>query len=685
MWWKRKRSDRNNSTTDIVAQPTLRHADYEALAESGKLVQEETENLRNFVKEVTDRLSSEIERQRHKLTVIMDATLDPMISIDINGKFVSANNAAETLFDRSKEDLLQCNIVDYFGRCFLDNLIFDAKAFAAHVAACNSCDKGVYRSMYSTFVQNTNTFNTKKLINYKREDNRHFYLNVHYNILNVEADINEYVFLIIFEDVTEKIEADKRIESLLQFQLGLLSGIPNPVLYQDLEDFAGCNPAFEKLFGANHRTLSELPEEVVTKLTDAFNETRKKADYDVHLYYLSLQIDTTRKLDGVLYTRAVHIQGKISGVIGVFVDTTELLTVKRFQESIFGSVPTPLYYKDANLRFLAVNKSYADIFGLEPEEMLGLNREATLEKLHKLAQTDGKYQHFLDNDEKIIDTLNRYDDLIRYVDAGTQVFEIPLYNVALGEYRDYLFHRTALIDNGFAGVIGSLIDITSQKQMIRLLESHERQLHGIFDNLPDGIVYEAESGQLLKMNKAASQFYNDAPSYIKDFQAEMVKLRLLLSSGDRSYITARFTDNLGLTHYFDITKARILTEDGGRILTVFRDVSSIFQHIDQSLLLSCSLNFIEEPVMIVNDQGLIMFANSAFGRRFNIDSSALIDMHVSNYIANLPTLDQLDTSLDTTLTINTDRRYNVMSRVSKMGAVNKDYHVIVIDFLRDIS
>jgi PAS domain S-box-containing protein len=53
----------------------------------------------------------------------------------------------------------------------------------------------------------------------------------------------------------------------------------------------------------------------------------------------------------------------------------ELLTQTRFRDALYAAIPNPVYFKDAQLRFLGCNKAFERYFGLTEEQITGKTSE----------------------------------------------------------------------------------------------------------------------------------------------------------------------------------------------------------------------------------------------------------------------------------------------------------------------
>lgn len=127
--------------------------------------------------------------------------------------------------------------------------------------------------------------------------------------------------------------------------------------------------------------------------------------------------------------------------------TAELAEAKQFLDAIIDHLPNPVFYKDAELRFVGCNRSYEKTFGLRREAIIG--------------------KTVLDIDYLPLADRRRYqEEQARLVAEGTTLQrEAPI------PFADGRIHQTLFSASGFhrpdgspGGVVGLIVDITAQKE-----------------------------------------------------------------------------------------------------------------------------------------------------------------------------------------------------------------------------
>ncbi|HJV59599.1 MAG TPA: PAS domain S-box protein [Albitalea sp.] len=159
------------------------------------------------------------------------------------------------------------------------------------------------------------------------------------------------------------------------------------------------------------------------------------------------------------YAQAVmDASGRIEGMSGTLNDITErklagdrLTEQLTFIDTLVESIPVPIYVKDRERRYVRVNRAYCEMFGVAAQRLLGRTlddaRASPLNTLH--AETD---QRVLDSGR-----------------SETYEFRMRLRD---GREIDCVANKAALADSRgeITGLVGTLIDVTDQKEATRALQ-----------------------------------------------------------------------------------------------------------------------------------------------------------------------------------------------------------------------
>ena len=137
----------------------------------------------------------------------------------------------------------------------------------------------------------------------------------------------------------------------------------------------------------------------------------------------------------------------------------------RFLQNLIDTIPSPIFYKDANGVYLGCNNSLADFLGRPKEEIIG----KTVFEVYPQEQAEKYFQM----DRELIQN------------PGTQVYEFMMTR-SDGVLRNFIFSKATFIDSSdkVAGLIGAMTDITPYKQAEEELSESLRRNQLIFDSLP---------------------------------------------------------------------------------------------------------------------------------------------------------------------------------------------------------
>lgn len=172
--------------------------------------------------------------------------------------------------------------------------------------------------------------------------------------------------------------------------------------------------------------------------------------------------------DGALIWTEVHIKplqldsGKISGLTGTFNDITgrkhaanELSQQLAFVDTLFQSLPVPAFVKDANLRYVRFNQAYAELFNIDLKASVG----KTTQELGYVTE-DATHQYYtqqaLNSNKPVV--FESHIVLKNQVEMDTMVSKAAL--------------RSS--DGKVIGLMGTFVNITTQKEMARATEHARR-------------------------------------------------------------------------------------------------------------------------------------------------------------------------------------------------------------------
>lgn len=122
-----------------------------------------------------------------------------------------------------------------------------------------------------------------------------------------------------------------------------------------------------------------------------------------------------------------------------------------FMQAVINAAPTPIFYKDAEGRYLGCNEAFEKYIGLRREQLIGKSVFELFD--HDLAKV------YFEADKALFDK------------KGTQIYEAKV-AYADGSIHDVMFHKAYFqaFDAGIEGIVGSILDITERKKAEKSLE-----------------------------------------------------------------------------------------------------------------------------------------------------------------------------------------------------------------------
>jgi diguanylate cyclase (GGDEF)-like protein/PAS domain S-box-containing protein len=169
--------------------------------------------------------------------------------------------------------------------------------------------------------------------------------------------------------------------------------------------------------------------------------------------------------------------------------TRELRTQLSFTQQLIEAIPNPVFFKDANGRYLGCNRAFEAYIGVEREKMIG-------KTVFDIAPPDvADRSQVFDNE-----LLGR---------PGTQVYEANVADARDGTRRDVMFNKATFFDpsGAVAGLVGVIVDITQRKQLeANTRESNER-LRAVIHAAPMAIIARDKERTIRMWNPAAERMF----------------------------------------------------------------------------------------------------------------------------------------------------------------------------------
>jgi PAS domain S-box-containing protein len=289
-------------------------------------------------------------------------------------------------------------------------------------------------------------------------------------------------------------ESERRTAEQLAFSEALVDGLGVPLFVKDLRGrIVRCNAAFARLTGRDHNSCigmdaagfdptenaerhAEVDAQVITN--------RRPASYDSEVFD---GLGTTR---AVIVTKAplLGADGEVTGVVGALQDVSErqraeaeLRRALEFLERVLDALPTPVFVKDRDRRFVVVNDAQCAMTGIERARLLG-SRDEDFFAPEEAAVYRQRDEHVFATGE---------------VDLNEEAL------TAAGGTTRTIVTRKAMFHNqrGEEVLVGVISDITERKRA----EEQLRLAARFFEHSNEGIVVCDAEERIVRVNPAFTE------------------------------------------------------------------------------------------------------------------------------------------------------------------------------------
>ena len=280
----------------------------------------------------------------------------------------------------------------------------------------------------------------------------------------------------------------------------VIEGVPDPIYVKDTEGrYLFVNSAAAEVIGEpiddiigkdSHRFFSRDAADRLRKLDVDAMSRNERIESEVRM-------DVRGRPRTMLSTRSVYVDegGEIAGVIGIARDVTEQRCAEetlRETEARFASVmdhsPTTVFLKDAECRYLFVNKRFEEYFGTPESTVLGKTAHDVFpkENADRYASTDW--------------------NVLESGEAFEGEMDIPLQG---GGSIPVLVVKFPVIDaeGRIVGVGGINVDITARLRAEERLAESEERLRAIMDSAPAAVHLKDAGGRFLLVNQRFEEWY----------------------------------------------------------------------------------------------------------------------------------------------------------------------------------
>ncbi len=290
---------------------------------------------------------------------------------------------------------------------------------------------------------------------------------------------------------------------------------------------------------------------------------------------------------------------------------------------LLDALPLPVFFKDADGRYLGCNTAFARFLGRPKEEIIGST-------VYDIAPAH------------LADTYDKMDQAL-LSSPGTQRYE-ALAQDGEGRLRNVVFYKASLSDS----IIGVMLDITKQKQAERARHESEERFRALAQSSLDALITTNMHGQILFVNHAAESMFGYTTDEIQrhniidlmpeDYRKRQERAMARFRETGQHKLANQIVAFEGLHksgHRFPIEMAIYAWEAGGETYfgAAIRDITAR-KHTEEALRttrreLERILQTMVDGMVVVNLKGQIIYANHAAERILEIRKDEILGRYYS--------------------------------------------------------
>jgi len=341
----------------------------------------------------------------------------------------------------------------------------------------------------------------------------------------------------------------------------------------------------------------------------------------------------------------------------------ELLESKNFLETLLEFIPAPVFYKDANGRYLGFNQAFEDFFGKTKDELIGKN--------------------VFDINPEELARIYHAKDAELFEHPGTQKYETQVQD-AQGTLHDVLFNKATMTDphGKVTGLIGMVMDITERKQAENALKTSEEEYRYLFENTVEAIAV-VQNNEIKMCNPMAQQIsgYSEAELKATPFinlvykeDVEAVKnihySRMNNEWGNLKQVF-RLVRKSGEIRWVESTGIKITWKEQESILSFLMDITDR-RKAEEALQsnkrqLSDIIDFLPDATLAVDKDRHIVIWNKAIEKMTGIPAAEMIGK--SDYAYTVPFYGEARPQLMDLFFLDDDRIMTRYPNIAREGEV----------------
>ena len=556
-----------------------------------------------FGKDITERkrAESELEENRQKYLGLSEAAFES-IFISEKGLCIEQNQTAEKTFGYSSKEALGRYGTDWIipedREMVMNKMIsgyeepYEATALRKDGTTfpCSLRGKMMYYKGKSVRVTSLRDITRRKQIEQELTSAKEM------------AEENEANFRAIFENSLDAIGITKNGINVL-FNKAYL----NLFGYNDLNELVG-KPLITQISPKERDKISRYIQlRSAGEEAPTFHETiglRKNGEE----FPLEVKVGQYT-LNGEKYTLTI-----IRDITEIRKGETVLKRNYQFTTALLKSIPTPVFFKDIDGRYLGCNEAFSQQMGVSSDDIKG----KTVMELWpgELAE------------------IYHYQDLQLIENHEYQIYESKIADKD-SAFHDVIFAKDVFYDEtgSVAGIIGAYVDITDRKLAEEKLSESKMRLRQVIDLVPHFIFAKDINGKFVLANKAVANIYGTTAQELigksdADFSPDKIEVEHFLSE-DRQVIESGIsifnfeeivTDTKGVKRVFETTKIPF-TASGTNlpsVLGVSVDIT-LRKHAEDALRESeeryrTLFQQASDGIFYISPDGQILAVNESFAR-----------------------------------------------------------------------
>ncbi len=453
------------------------------------------------IRDITERKDAEVAFQaaHQELQDIIEFLPDATLVIDRDKKVIFWNRAMEEMTGVDKRDILgksdYAYAVPFYGekRPMLIDLVM--------------AEEPEIEKRYDFVKRIGNTLYAEAFVPGAYQGKGTFLRSIAASLFGRDGSIIGFIQSI--RDISDRKRAEEELRHSEEKYRQLFETVSDAILVFDgqTRKFIDVNESALRMYGYSREEFLGLKHSQVTAEPDlseeSINETLAGMRTKVSLRY-------HRKKDGTVFP--VEISSStfdLSGqrvLCGVVRDITERIRAEEairqqmnLQQTLIDTIPSPMFYKDTEGRYLGCNSSFESYIGLSKASIIG-------KTVYDVAPLD-------------LADIYREADLALFNDPGIQQYE-TCFQYADGTRHDVLFIKGVFtdLDGKTAGLVGVLLDITDRKRAERELSEYRDHLEDLVkERTAELAITNERLTREIEERKRAEQALNGASEKFKFF------------------------------------------------------------------------------------------------------------------------------------------------------------------------